>query len=220
MKKIWVPLFVLLLLPASYSEQRPAERRLETTQPPFDDSIAHQTQGSAETILYFPDYVDGGGWSVQLVLSNVDPAAAAEVRAEVYDPDGQPVLDLFDSDLTFEVPALGSRVLRSSGTGAIRRGWIQVRTGTDSVSGLLTYRHAQSGIEVGVQPVELGPQFALFVEESTTVGAGVAVFKPDVSPRLELRIRDEDGNDPLEGEVVSWGDFHQAARHAPRMVRR
>ena len=213
MKKIWVPLFVLLLLSASYSEQRPAER-LETAQPPFEDSIAHQTQDPAE-ILYFPDYVDGGGWSVQLVLSNVDPAAAAEVRAEVYDPAGQPVLDLFDSDLTFEVPALGSRVLRSSGTGAIRRGWIQVRAPTDSVSGLLTYRYAQSGIEVGVKPVELGTQFALFVEESPTVGAGVAVFKPDVPPRLELRIRDGDGNDPLEGEVVSWGDFHQAARTLP-----
>ena len=210
MKKLWALWFVLLLLPVSYSEQRNAER-LETAQSPFEDSITHQTQDPAETILYFPDYVDGGGWSVQLVLSNVDPAAAAEVRAEVYDPEGQPVLDLFDSDLTLEVPALGSRVLRSSGTGAIRRGWIQVRARTDSVSGLLTYRHSQSGIEVGVQPVELGPQFALFVEESPTVGAGVAVYKPDVPPRLELRIRDEDGNDPLEGEVVSWGDFHQAA---------
>ncbi len=159
--------------------------------------------------------MDGGGWSVQLVLSNVDPAAAAEVRAEVYDPEGEPVPDLFDSDLTFEVPALGSRVLRSSGTGAIRRGWIQVRAGADSVSGLLTYRHAESGIEVGVKPVGLGPQFALFVEESPTVGAGVAVFKLEDSPRLELHIRDEEGNDPLEGEAVSWGDFHQAARTLP-----
>ena len=214
MRKLWALLFVLLLLPASYSEQRTAEQ-LETAPPPFEDSIAHQTQGPAETILYFPDYVDGGGWSVQLVLSNVDPDTAAEVRAEVYDPEGQPVPDLFDSDLTFEVPALGSRVLRSMGAGPIRRGWIQVRAGTDSVSGLLTYRHAQSGIEVGVQPVELGKQFALFVEESPTVGAGVAVFKPEDSPRLELRIRDGEGNDPLEGEVVSWGDFHQAARTLP-----
>ena len=179
-----------------------------------EDSITRQTQDPAETTLYFPDYVDGGGWSVQLVLSNVDPAAA-EVRAEVYDPEGQPVLDLFDSELTLEVPALGSRVLRSSGTGAIRRGWIQVRAGTDSVSGLLTYRHAQSGIEVGVKPVELGPEFALFVEESTTVGAGVAVFKPDSAPRLELRIRDEEGNDPLEGGFVPWADFRQEALTLP-----
>ena len=30
-----------------------------------DDSIAPQAQEPGETILYFPDYADGGGWSVQ-----------------------------------------------------------------------------------------------------------------------------------------------------------
>ena len=180
-----------------------------------DDSIAPQAQEPGETILYFPDYVDGGGWSVQLVLSNVDPDAAAEVRIEVYDPNGQPVLDLFDSDLTVEIPSLGSRVLKSVGSGTIRRGWIEVQTRSASVSGLLTYRDTQSGIEVGVKPVELGQQFALFVEESPTVGAGVAVYKPDAAARVELRIRDEEGNDPLEGKIVHWDDFRQAARTLP-----
>ena len=180
-----------------------------------DDSIAPQAQEPGETILYFPDYVDGGGWSVQLVLSNVDPEAAAEVQVDVYDPDGQPVLDLFDSDLTLEIPALGSRVLKSAGSGTIRRGWIQVETGTAAVSGLLTYRDTQSGIEVGVKPVELGSQFALFVEETPSVGAGVAVYKTDAAARVELRIRNEEGHDPLEGGVVPWGDFRQAARTLP-----
>ena len=189
----------------------PAENVLR----PPDDSIARQSQEQEETVLYFPDYVEGGGWSVQLVLSNVDPDIGAEVRIEVYDPDGQPVLDLFDSELTLEIPALGSRVLRTTGAGAIRRGWIQAETDADTISGLLTYRHAQSGIEIGVKPVELGSQFALFVDESMTVGAGVAVFKPNAAPRLELRIRDEEGNDPLEGGFVPWGDFQQAARTLP-----
>ena len=103
MKKIWVPLFVLLLLPASYSEQRPAER-LETAQPPFDDSIQYQTQEPEEPTLYFPDYVDGGGWSVQLALSNVDPDTVAEVVVEVYDQDGGSIVDLFDTGMTFEIP--------------------------------------------------------------------------------------------------------------------
>ena len=166
-------------------------------------------------VLYFPDYVDGGGWSVQLVLSNVDPNAAAEIRVEVYDPDGQNVRDLFDSDLTLEIPALGTRVLRSAGSGAIRRGWIQIETDAGTVSGLLTYRHAQSGIEVVVEPAQLGKEFALFVEESETVGAGLALFKPDAESRIELRLRDEEGNDPLNGLFVPWGDFHQAARTLP-----
>ena len=110
---------------------------------------------------------------------------------------------------------MGSRVLRSAGGGAIRRGWIQVQTGAAAVSGLLTYRGAQSGVEVGVEPVELGHEFALFVEESGTIGAGLAVFKPDVSSRIELRLRDEEGNDPLEGVFLPWRDFHQEARTLP-----
>ena len=40
------------------------------------------------------------------------------------------------------------------------------------------------------------------------VGAGVAIFKPDSSPNIELRIRDEDGNDPLNGVFIPRGDFH------------
>ena len=75
-------------------------------------------------------------------------------------------------------------MLKSSGTGAIRRGWIQVRIGTDSVSGLLTYREGTTGIEVSVEPAELGDRFALFVEESADVGAGVAVFKPEAPPSI------------------------------------
>ena len=189
----------------------------EDARRPADNSIAGRAQEQGATILYFPDYVDGGGWSVQLVLSNLDPDATAEVRVEVYDPDAQPVLDLFDSDIdiTLEIPSLGSRVLKSAGSGAIRQGWIQVETESATVSGLLTYRHSESGIEAGVEPVHLGTEFALFVEESTRVGTGFAVFKPDAASRLELRIRDDEGRDPLNGGFVLWGDFRQAARTLP-----
>ena len=71
MKKLWVPLFVLFLLPALYSVERTADADGGRS-PPDEDSIQSQTEEPAETILYFPDYVDGGGWSVQLALSNVD----------------------------------------------------------------------------------------------------------------------------------------------------
>ncbi len=127
MKNIWVPLFVLLQLPAAHSEQRPAQP-LENARSPYEDSIRNQTQEQVEK-------------------------------------------SLFDSGLTFEVPPLGSWVLRSSGTEDIRRGWIRVRTGTDSVSGLLTYREGTTGIEVSVESAELVGRFALFVEESADVGA-------------------------------------------------
>ena len=202
----------LFVIPSPAQTGAPAPEKVRR---PAVDSNAAQAQEQEPTILYFPDYVDGSGWSVQLVLGNLDPDAAAKVRVEVYDPDARPVLDLFDSDITLEIPSLGSRVLKSAGWGAIRRGWIQVETESAAVSGLLTLRHAQSQIEVGVEPVRLGTEFALYVEESTRVGAGLAVFKPEAASRLELRLRDQEGNDPLNGGFVHWGDFHQAARTIP-----
>ena len=45
--------------------------------------------------------------------------------------------------------------------------------------------------------------------------AGLALFKPDVSSRIELRLRDEEGNDPLEGVFLPWRDFYQEARTLP-----
>ena len=180
----------------------------------------YQIQEPLGTVLYFPDYVDGGSWSVQLVLSNVGPEAAAAV-VEVYGQDGQSVTDLFDSGSMLEIPALGSRVLGSTGGGDIRRGWIQVRTDTSSVSGLMTYRNSQSGIEVGVQPIQPGSQFALFVEETSQIGTGLAIFKPPIfnpgaptGREIEFQIRDEEGKDPI-GQGLVWGDFHQQAQTLP-----
>ena len=199
---------LLSTLPAAAVSMRALENA-----PLSGGSIRHQTP--AGTTLYFPDYVDGGGWSMQLALSNPDERRNASVVVTAYDPQGREVSGFFDSGTRFEIPSLGSRVLRSAGSGAIRRGWIQVEADADTVSGLLIYLHAPSGIEVGVNPVELGSQFALFVEESPGAGAGVAAFKPDSSSDMELRIRDEEGTDPLNGGFVSWRDFHQAARTLP-----
>ena len=172
-----------------------------------------QEQTSAGTTLYFPDFVDGGGWSVQLVLSNTAATSnGAAVTVRVYDSEGDAIRRFFDLASTLEIPALGSRVLSSAGSGSIRRGWIEVEADSSSVSGLLTYRDAQSGVEVGVNPVELGNQFALFVEESSDIGTGLAIFKRESEPAIELRIRDEEGEDPLDGVYVPRGDFQQLAR--------
>ena len=208
MKKL-LNLLVALLLPVVYAEQR-AGQPSETVL--YGESVHFQTQ-EQETTLNFPDFVDGEGWSVQLVLSNTSATTGdATVVVRVFDSEGEPVLRFFDSDSSFEIPSQGSRVLRSTGVGQIRRGWIEVETDSASVSGLLTYRNTQSGVEVGVKPVELGNQFALFVEESSDIGTGLAIFKPESAPEIELRIRDEEGSDPLDGVFVPHGDFHQRAR--------
>ena len=168
------------------------------------------------TTLYFPDYVDGGGWSVQLALSYIAAATEdAEIVVTAYDREDQPIPGFFDSEGTFGIPPLGTRILRSTGAGEIRRGWIEVQTDTASVSGLLTYRNARTGLEVSVEPVELARHFALFVEESSDIGTGLAIFKPDPFSRIEFRIRDEDGINPLGEGFARVGDFNQAARTIP-----
>ena len=215
MEKLPEFLVALLLLQASSWAQDPAPP-LENSRPVYGGSLQHRTEDSQQgTTLYFPDYVDGDGWAVELALSNVNASVAAVAVVEVYGQDGQPVLDLFDSESPIEIPSFGSRVLRSAGAGPIRRGWIQVRTDPASVTGLLTYRQTGTGVEVSVEPVELGNRFALFVEESDTLGAGLAIFKPEASSGIELQIRDEEGNDPLEGEFPPRRDFKQAALTLP-----
>ena len=167
------------------------------------------------TTLYFPDYVDGGGWSVQLAISHIAPTEDAAVLVTAYDREGQPIPGFFDSEGTFGIPSLGTQILRSAGLGEIRRGWIEVQTDTASVSGLLTYRNARTGLEVSVEPVELGNHFALFVEESSGIGTGLAIFKPDPFSRIEFRIRDEDGINPLGEGFARVGNFNQVARTIP-----
>ena len=184
-------------------------------------AVSPHLEGESDlaTTLYFPDYVDGEGWSVQLALLNVDPTAAAAVVVTAYDQEGQPGPELFDSEAAFEIPSRGSRVLRSAGGGSIRRGWIQVQSQAASVRGLLTYRHGKTGIEVGVEPVPLRDHFALFVEESGGIGTGLAIFKPDAAPEIEFQIRNQAGLDPI-GEVLSWGNFQQRAQTIPEWFER
>ena len=209
----------------SYSPTSPGEYRL-VAEITIDGERGHYSSENTFTVegeeipelepvttLYFPDYVDGGGWSVQLAISNIDTTAAAAVVVTAYDQEGQPIPEFFDSEGTFGIPPLGSRVLRSAGMGQVRRGWIEVGTDTASVSGLLTYRNAATGLEVSVEPVELGSHFALFVEESSGIGTGLAVFNPDPSSRIESRIHDEDGN--LWDTPFTVWDFNQVAVTIP-----
>ena len=188
------------------------------------------------TTLYFPDYADGAGWSVQLAVSNINTTENAAVLVAAYDREGQEILSFFATEdisegtttliSTFEIPPLGTRILKSAhATGAdsepeFRRGWIEVKADTASVSGLLTYRNAETGIEVSVEPVELGNHFALFVEESSGIGTGLAIFKPDPSSTIEFRIYGEDGINPFgEGFVthpIEGRTFQQSVGSIPR----
>ena len=176
--------------------------------------LGGSARAQAESPLYFPHYADGDVWAVQLVLSNLDPYRSAQVVVKAYDQQGRSVPGLFDSATSFEIPARGSRLLRSAGGTELRSGWIEVHSQAGSVRGLLTYRNVETGIEVGVAPVELSDHFALLIEESEDIGTGLAIFKPHADTEIELQFRDEAGNDPL-GKVLTFEDFQQQALLLP-----
>ena len=104
-KTLWVSLVVGLLCAAGSAAQSPVPPR-ESARPASDEAIQSQIQEPQGTLLYFPDYVEGSGWSVQLVLSNVGATAATAV-VEVYGQDGQSVTNLFDSGSRLEIPSSG-----------------------------------------------------------------------------------------------------------------
>ncbi|MDE0436117.1 MAG: hypothetical protein OXH92_19110 [Bryobacterales bacterium] len=176
--------------------------------------LGGSARAQTESPLYFPHYANGDVWAVQLVLSNLDPYRSAPVVVKAYDQQGRSVPGLFDSATSFEIPARGSRLLRSAGGTELRSGWIEVHSQAGSVSGLLTYRNVETGIEVGVAPVELSDHFALLIEESEDIGTGLAIFKPHADTEIELQFRDEAGNDPL-GKVLTFEDFQQQALVLP-----
>lgn len=94
-KTFWRVLIASVLLSAGSAAQGPAQ--VLQTDSASDESIQKQTQASPGTTLYFPDYVVGGGWSVQLVLGNLDPDHSARVDVETYDDQGWRVSRFFDS---------------------------------------------------------------------------------------------------------------------------
>ena len=180
------------------------------------ETSVETTERELATTLYFPHYTDGGGWSVQLVFSHLATTTEnAAVVVTAYDQDGQPISGFFDYGDMFEIPPQGTQVLRSAGIGTFRSGWIEAQTDRESLSGLLIFRNSATGIEVSVEPVALGHEFALFVEDSSTIGTGLALFKPDRSSKIEFRLRDEAGRDPLDGRIVTWGDFQHEALTLP-----
>lgn len=176
--------------------------------------------------FYFSDFVVGGGWSVQLVVQNTDPESTATVGVIPLSNDGPPFQGLFESEhpyglVRLEIPPLGTHIINSLETQEVHRGAIWVwptRSETEDVHGVLTYRHEETGVEVGVAPVPLGTHFALYVEETDDIGTGLATFLLDQEDDLELLLRDVEGQDLPDGEV-SLSVPNQSAQTIPEWFR-
>ena len=85
--------------------------------PPLEE-ITKYSREPSEHGFYFPDFVVGGGWSVQVSINNTDSVSPANVLVTTYDQEALPFPGLFSGDnplavSRISIPPLGVATLTS-----------------------------------------------------------------------------------------------------------
>ena len=158
-------------------------------------SLKTQTIADAQDVLFFADAITGGGWNVQIAVSNNSAfyslVAGAAFAVDRTTPGAVPLDEALEQ---FTLPPNGSHVLKTSPEGPTIRGGVLIaqlsgfgplELDTQMMSAVLTYRH-HSGLEVSVPPIRtkdlqspffgFEPAYSTFVEHSETVSGGMALW--------------------------------------------
>ena len=107
----------------------------------------------------------------------------------------------------FEIPTGGTAIYQSPSEGELVRGTILILQAPDpspfeenTLSAVLTYRHAETGMEVSVPPLDTSKPvfgteqaYSIFIEETAEIGTGLALWRSPTS-EVCLRLFDENGN--------------------------
>ncbi|OLD18871.1 MAG: hypothetical protein AUI91_09745 [Acidobacteria bacterium 13_1_40CM_3_56_11] len=137
----------------------------------------------------FPHFVDGGGWSSQIMLINPGNSATSGTL-RFADPAGQPI-----SSLEYSIPPRGAQHFVTPGAGeAVRMGTVAIVPSPNMPrpSGLLIFSDTKSDIrvtEAGVPVSAVGTAFRVYVEASDATQSGIAIMNTTANPanvRIEL----------------------------------
>ena len=158
---------------------------------------------NAKDFLFFADAIQGGGWRVQVAVTNNSPTqvlvgtyamaldrSAAAVRLD--SPEGDELL----RDNRFTLAPGATKLIETPSDGPMVRGGFIVlqlsdfapfETDAQYIGAVLTYIHDGSGQQVSVPPLsesDVAPPFfneeaayAAFVEETFGIGTGLALWK-------------------------------------------
>ena len=145
--------------------------------------------------FYFPHYGDGDGLRMTFVVSNYSDATATGTL-RVYNMAGElaslPFEDGTVSTVALALAPDSSTVLRTRGiSDPLRTGFVRVDLNQEEVSGVAIFKFA-SGLEASVLPSQTGKRFALFVERSSSLDTGIAVYRETTSP-IHLKLYDSSG---------------------------
>lgn len=156
--------------------------------------FAAQTYVQAKT-FHFPHYGDGDGLRMTFVVSNYSDATATG-SLSVYDPYGKrsrlPFENETVSDVALTLAPNSSVILRTQGTSApLKTGFVRVYLDQEEVSGVAIFKFT-SGLEASVLPSQTGKRFGLFVERSSGLDTGIAVYRETDQP-INLKLYDREG---------------------------
>ena len=146
--------------------------------------VASLTPTNEDTI-YLPRFVDGAGWTTQVILVNpIDEAITGTVlflgTGSETTPAEPVTLTLIDgrigSSFTYEIPARSSRRLQTSNPGTLSQGSVRLvrDAGSSSASGLVIFSGAAGELtftEAGVPASPSSAAFRMYTEVVGTPGA-------------------------------------------------
>ena len=176
--------------------------------------VASLTPATEDTI-YLPRFVDGLGWTTQVILVNpTDQTITGTVQflgtGTTTSAAGPLVLMLtdgrIDSAFTYQIPARSSRVLQTSNPAALSQGSVRIvrEAGSSSASGLVVFSGAAGSLtftEAGVPASPASAAFRMYAEVVGTPGAigsirsGVAISNTlSTATTVNLEITTLDGS--------------------------
>ena len=153
--------------------------------------------------LVFPQYINGlyGATpnSTRLVLKNSGDEAAtglARFRTTAGMPNPVSIGGADQSEVSYAIPAGGTRQIITDGTGGLSNGPLEVRSETAAdtdVSGTVIF--SLFGHDVSAQAAPLAKNHRVFASRTSGEDTGVAVYNPSLVAiaELEARLFDKDG---------------------------
>ena len=193
--------------------------------------IANLTNALGNMPLYFPQFVDGGGYITTLILLNTSDASETG-KLYLFGDSGVPLVvnqvgGTRDSTFTYSIQPGGVFVFQTDGFPAdANAGSVQLipDANTSSPVGAGVISFSQEGVQVtesGVPAATLTTHARIYIDQSGNHGTGLAIANPG-SPEISVTLRtcQTDGSTPAGtgvGPVNLNGNGHTAG-FVPQLV--
>jgi hypothetical protein len=147
--------------------------------------VADLTQGLHSAPIYFPQFVDGGGYTTSLILLNTSQSTETGTF-QIMDNDGNPLPvtqagGSGGSEFEYEIPAYGLFHFQTSGSPAIAKiGWVKLTpdagTSTPIGSGVFAFNPADILVtESGIPSAAATTHARIYVDLSGNYNTGLAI---------------------------------------------